>query len=52
MRKLKVSGEYYYDNDEWISWWGDVELDDEQVANLIKLIMFTGGETNVPQSVI
>ena len=38
MRKLQVSGDYYFDNDDWISWWGDVELDDEQVANLIKLI--------------
>lgn len=47
MRKLHVSGEYYYDNDEWISWRGDVELDDEQVANFIKLIMYNGGDTNV-----
>ena len=47
MRKLKASGEYYFDNDDWISWWGDVELDDEQVADLIRLIMYTGGATNV-----
>ena len=42
-----MSGEYYFDNEEWINWWGDVELDDEQVNNLIKLIMFNGGDTDV-----
>ena len=47
MRKLTLSGEYYFDNEEWINWWGDVELDDEQVNNLIKLIMFNGGDTDV-----
>ena len=47
MRKLTLSGEYYFDNEEWINWWGDVELDDEQVSNLIKLIMFNGGDTDV-----
>ena len=47
MRKLKVSGEYYFDNDDWISWWGDVELADEQADNLIRLIMFHGGDTDV-----
>ena len=47
MRKLTLSGEYYFHNEEWINWWGDVELDDEQVNNLIKLIMFNGGDTDV-----
>ena len=47
MRKLTLSGEYGFDNEEWINWWGDVELDDEQVNNLIKLIMFNGGDTDV-----
>ena len=47
MRKLTLSGEYCFDNEEWINWWGDVELDDEQVSNLIKLIMFNGGDTDV-----
>ena len=47
MRKLTLSGEYYFDNEEWINWWGDVELDDEQANNLIKLIMFNGGDTDV-----
>ena len=47
MRKLTLSGEYYFDNEEWINWRGDVELDDEQVNNLIKLIMFNGGDTDV-----
>lgn len=42
MRKLTLSGEYYFDNEEWINWRGDVELDDEQVNNLIKLIMYAG----------
>ena len=26
MRKLTLSGEYCFDNEEWINWWGDVEL--------------------------
>ena len=47
MRKLTLSGEYYFDNEEWINWWGDVELDDEQANNLINLIMFNGGDTDV-----
>ena len=47
MRKLTLSGEYCFDNEEWINWRGDVELDDEQVNNLIKLIMFNGGDTDV-----
>ena len=24
MRKLTLSGEYCFDNEEWINWWGDV----------------------------
>ena len=47
MRKLTLSGEYCFDNEKWINWWGDVELDDEQANNLIKLIMFNGGDTDV-----
>ena len=43
MRKLTLSGEYCFDNEEWINWWGDVELDDKQVSNLIKLIKFNSG---------
>ena len=42
MRKLTLSGEYCFDNEEWINWWGDVELDDEQVNNLIE------HEVNIP----
>ena len=32
MRKLTLSGEYYFDNEEWINWWGDVELDDDKLT--------------------
>lgn len=47
MRKLTLSGEYCFDNEEWINWWGDVELNDKQVNNLIKLIKFNSGDTDV-----
>ena len=47
MRKLTVYGELYLkDEDFGGEWYADVELDDEQSRNLIKLIMFAG-DTNV-----
>ena len=47
MRKLTVYGELYIkDEDFGGEWYADVELDDEQSRNLIKLIMFAG-DTNV-----
>ena len=47
MRKLTVYGELYLkDEDFGDEWYADVELDDEQSRNLIKLIMFAG-DTNV-----
>lgn len=43
MRKLTIYGELYIkDEDFGGEWCADVELDDEQVSNLIKLIMFAG----------
>ena len=41
MRKLTVYGELYLEDQDWSDeWCGEVELDDEQAGNLIKLIMF------------
>ena len=40
MRKLTVCGELCLDNQDMIEWNGDVELEDEQANNLIKLITF------------
>ena len=43
MRKLAVYGELYIkDEDFGGEWCADVELDDEQASNLIKLIMLAG----------
>lgn len=41
MRKYTVYGELCLD-DYWTEWWTEVELDDEQVRNLCKLIMWRG----------
>ena len=41
MRKLTVYGELYIkDEDFGGEWCADVELEDDQASNLIKLIMF------------
>ena len=41
MSKLTVYGELYLEDQDWSDeWCGEVELDDEQAGNLIKLIMF------------
>ena len=43
MRKLTVYGELYLKDQDWSDeWCADVELEDEQAWNLIKLIMFAG----------
>ena len=43
MRKLTIYGELYVkDLDFSGEWCADVELEDEQACNLIKLIMFAG----------
>jgi hypothetical protein len=43
MRKLTVYGELYLKDKDWSDeWCTDVELDDEQARNLIKLITFCG----------
>ena len=43
MRKLTVYGELYLkDEDFCYEWCVDVELDDEQAGNLIRLIMYAG----------
>jgi hypothetical protein len=43
MRKLTIYGELYIkDEDFGGEWCADVDLDDEQASNLIKLIMFAG----------
>lgn len=43
MRKLTVYGELYLEDQDWSDeWYGDVELDDEQAGNLIRLIMYAG----------
>jgi hypothetical protein len=43
MRKLTIYGELYIkDKDFGGEWCADVDLDDEQASNLIKLIMFAG----------
>lgn len=48
MRKLTVYGELYLEDQDWSDeWCGEVELDDEQAGNLIRLIMFNGGDTDV-----
>jgi hypothetical protein len=48
MSKLTVYGELYLEDQDWSDeWCGEVELDDEQAGNLIKLIMFNGGDTDV-----
>lgn len=39
MRKLTVFGELSLDNQDIIDWNGDVELEDEQAGNLMKLIV-------------
>ena len=46
MGKYTVYGELCLD-DFGTEWWTEVELNDEQVNNLIKLIMFNGGDTDV-----
>ena len=41
MRKLTVYGELYLEDQDWSEeWCTDVEFDDEQAVNLIKLITF------------
>ena len=43
MRKLTIYGELYIkDEDFGGEWCADVDLDDEQASNLIKLIMYSG----------
>ena len=43
MRKLTIYGELYIKDEVFGGeWCADVELDDEQASNLIKLIMFAG----------
>ena len=46
MEKLTVYGELCLD-EYGVEWNTDVELEDEQVGNLIKVILFNGGDTNV-----
>lgn len=46
MEKLTVYGELCLDG-YGVEWNTDVELEDEQVGNLIKVILFNGGDTNV-----
>ena len=46
MRKLTVYGELCLEDGAGGEWYADVELDDEQSRNLMKLIMFAG-DTNV-----
>ena len=41
MRKLTIYGELYLEDHDWSEeWCTDVEFEDEQAANLIKLITF------------
>ena len=43
MSKLTVYGELYLEDQDWSDeWCGEVELDDEQAGNLIRLIMYAG----------
>ena len=43
MEKLTIYGELYLkDEDFGDEWWAEVELDDEQAGNLIRLIMYAG----------
>ena len=43
MRKLTVYGELYLKDQDWADeWCAEVELEDEQAINLIKLIMYAG----------
>lgn len=42
MRKLTVYGELCLEDGAGGEWYADVELDDEQSRNLMKLIMFAG----------
>ena len=43
MRKLTVYGELYLKDEDFGSeWCADVELEDEQAGNLIRLIMYAG----------
>ena len=43
MEKLTVYGELYLEDQDWSDeLCGDVELDDEQAGNLIRLIMYAG----------
>ena len=43
MRKLTVYGELYLKDEDFCDeWCADVELDDEQAGNLIRLIMYAG----------
>ena len=46
MRKLTVYGELCLD-EYGTEWNTEVELDDEQVRNIIKILMFNGGDTDV-----
>ena len=46
MEKLTVYGELCLD-EYGVEWNTDVELEDEQVGNLIKVILLNGGDTNV-----
>ena len=46
MRKYTVYGELCLD-EYWTEWWTEVELNDNQIGTLFKLMMYTGGETNV-----
>ena len=46
MEKLTVYGELCLD-EYGVEWNTDVELEDEQVGNLIRVILFNGGDTNV-----
>ena len=46
MRKLTVYGELCLD-EYGTEWNTEVELDDEQVRDIIKILMFNGGDTDV-----
>ena len=48
MEKLTVYGELYLKDQNWSDEWRtEVELDDEQVRTLYRLMMHTGGDTDV-----